>query len=89
MTLQLALATTMVNDDKGLLDDAVVDVFRVLPKVVDPPHGVTFNAVGKGLRAYPLGLMAYTCFVCGVAENRSALLRRILKCGSVHDVPAR
>lgn len=80
---QMSIATILLNDHKGIYTDALLRALKILAKMVDAPSGTSYNRIGIALRYYPLGLVIYTIFICGVAANRSELLRKVL------DIPLR
>jgi hypothetical protein len=75
--LMLAVATILLNDDGKVFEKALLRVVKILAKQPEVPTGVTFNRIGEGLRYYPLGLIIYTIFICGVAANRGDLLKLV------------
>ena len=68
--LQLSVATIMLNDGKSTYADVLLRVIKLLAKVTEVPTGTPSNRIGQSLRYYPLGLILYTVFVCGVATGR-------------------
>lgn len=80
-SLQLSIAAIMLNDTKGEYTDALLRSLKILAKATEVPSGVQYNRIGEGLRYYPLMLILYTIFICGVAANRGSVLKQVL------DVP--
>lgn len=77
--LQLSLATIVLSDSKGTYTDVLLRAVKMLAKVPDVPTGTPHNRIGQSLRYYPLGLILYTIFICGVAANRGDLLKRVMQ----------
>lgn len=77
--LQLSMATIMLNDSKGEYTDALVRAIKILAKAVEVPSGTQYNRIGVALRYYPLMLLLYTIFICGVVANRGNVLKQILE----------
>ncbi len=75
--LQLAAAAILLLDRHGTYSEALFRVVKMLAEEPAPVSGVIFNSMGYALRFYPLCLLLYTIYVCGVAENHGDLLRRI------------
>ncbi len=78
-TLQKSIATILLNDSKGEYTDSLLQSIRVLARAPEAPPGVGFNHIGEALRYYPLGMILYTAFSCGVAANRSDVLKQVLQ----------
>ena len=77
--LQLSIATILLNDNKGEYTDALFRSIKILAKATEVPSGVQYNRIGEGLRYYPLALILYTIFICGVAANRGTILKQVLE----------
>ncbi len=77
--LQLSIATIMLNDNKGEYTDALLRSIKILAKATEVPSGVQYNLIGEALRYYPLALILYTIFICGVAANRGNVLKQVLE----------
>lgn len=77
--LQLSSAAIVLNDNKGEYTDALLRSIKVLAKATEVPSGIQYNRIGEGLRYYPIALILYTIFVCGVAASRGDVLKRILE----------
>ena len=77
--LQLSIAAIMLNDSKGEYTDALLRSIKILAKATEVPIGVQYNRIGEALRYYPLALILYTIFICGVAANRGGVLRQVLE----------
>lgn len=77
--LQLSIATILLKDNKGEYTDALLRTVKMLAKAIEVPSGVHFNNIGKDLRYYPLALILYTIFICGVAANRGSILKQVLE----------
>lgn len=77
--LMLSVATIMLSDNKGTYTDALLRVVKLLAKVTDVPTGTSYNRLGESLRYYPLGLIVYTIFICGVATGKSDVLKRVMQ----------
>jgi hypothetical protein len=78
-SLQLSLATIVLNDRNDAYTDALLRAVKILAKTSEAPSGTTYNGMGAALRYYPLGLILYSIFVCGVAVGRGDLLRQVLE----------
>lgn len=78
-SLQLSLATIVLNDRSDAYTDALLRAVKTLAKATEVPSGTTYNSMGPALRYYPLGLILYTIFVCGVAVGRGDLLKKVLE----------
>jgi hypothetical protein len=78
-SLQLSLATIVLNDHTDAYTDALLRAVKILAKTNEAPGGQTYNAMGPALRHYPLGLILYTIFVCGVAVGRAGVLKKVLE----------
>lgn len=76
--LQISIATILLNDNKGIYTDTLLRTIKLLAKATEVPSGVQYNRIGEAIRYYPLGLILYTVFVCGVAANRGNILKQIL-----------
>jgi hypothetical protein len=57
--------------------EGLLRTIKMLSKVTEIPAGIPYSRIGA-LRYYPLGLILYTVFICGVAANRGELLKRVL-----------
>ena len=77
--LQLSIAMILLNDNKGEYTDALFRSIKILAKATEVPSGVQYNRIGEGLRYYPLALILYTIFICGVAANRGTILKQVLE----------
>lgn len=77
--LLLSVATVMLSDSKGTYTDTLLRVVKLLAKVTDVPTGTPYNRLGEALRYYPLGLIIYTIFICGVATGKSEVLKRVMQ----------
>jgi hypothetical protein len=77
-SLQMSVATIMLSDSRGVYTDPLLRSIKMLAKVTEVPTGIPFNRLGEALRYYPLGLILYTAFVCGVAADRADVLKQIL-----------
>lgn len=82
--LQLSIATIMLNDNKGEYTDALLRSVKMLAKATEVPSGVQYNRIGEALRYYPLALILYTIFICGVAANRGDVLKQVLEISIKH-----
>jgi hypothetical protein len=69
----------VLSDTKGVYTDVLLRAVKMLAKVPEIPTGTPYNRVGQSLRYYPLGLILYTIFVCGVATGKSDLLNRVMQ----------
>jgi hypothetical protein len=78
-TLQVSIATILLNDSKNTYTEALMRVIKIMARTTDAPMGVQFNRLGPAIRYYPLGIILYTVFVCGVAANRASVLKQVLK----------
>lgn len=78
LPLLLAVATIVLNDEKGQYTSTLLAALKLLAKAPVVPGGVSYNRLGEGLRHYPLGLILYAVATVGVAANRGALLHDIL-----------
>lgn len=76
---QVSLATIILNDHKAEYTPALLRSIKILAVTIEAPSGTQYNRIGEALRYYPLGLILYTVFVCGVAANRGLILREVLK----------
>jgi schlafen family protein len=76
--IQLVSAEILLSKKGPAFADALIRSIKTLATEVQAPSGVPFNTFGEGLRFYPLGLILYTVFTCGVAARRGDLLKRIL-----------
>ncbi|USN87545.1 MAG: ATP-binding protein [Candidatus Nomurabacteria bacterium] len=77
-SLQIAIATIVLKDDKEIYTDALLKSIKLLAREIEIPSGTQYNRIGEALRYYPLCIILYTIFVCGVCSNRGALLRKVL-----------
>jgi len=77
-TLQVSIATILLNDAKNTYTESLMRVMKIMAQTTDAPMGMPFNRLGQSIR-YPLGIILYTVFICGVAANRDAVLKRVLK----------
>ncbi|HVX90934.1 MAG TPA: ATP-binding protein [Candidatus Paceibacterota bacterium] len=77
--LQRSIGTIVLSDTKGVYTDVLLRAVKMLAKVPEIPTGTPYNRVGQSLRYYPLGLILYTIFVCGVATGKSDLLKRVMQ----------
>ncbi|MEY3783713.1 MAG: hypothetical protein RLZZ230_35 [Candidatus Parcubacteria bacterium] len=75
---QVSVATILLKDTKGIYDEAFLKSLKILTKEIEIPTGTQYNRIGKALRYYPLYIILYTIFVCGVASSRGKLLRQVL-----------
>lgn len=82
-SFQISVATILLNDHKGIYTDALMRAVKMLAKIVDVPSGTSYNRIGTAIRYYPLGLIIYTIFICGVTANRPLILKKAL------DLPIR
>lgn len=74
--LQLAAAAVLLHDRNGTYAEALLRAVKLLAE--EPTSSSEpFNNMGYALRLYPLCLVLYTVYVCGVAGNHGDLLRRI------------
>jgi hypothetical protein len=78
-SLQLSLATITLNDHDNAYTSALLRAVKILAKTTGVPNGKPYNRIGQALRYYPLGLILYTIFVCGVAAGRGDLLKQVLE----------
>ena len=78
-SLQLSLATIVLNDRSNAYTDALLRAVKILAKTPEMPNGMQYNTTGEAVRYYPLGLILYTIFVCGVAAGRGDLLKQVLE----------
>lgn len=78
-SLQISIATILLNDNQGVYTDALLRTIKVLAKTIEIPSGTQYNRIGEALRCYPLWIILYTIFVCGVAVNRGDILKKILE----------
>jgi len=76
--LQLSVATILLSDRKGVYTHALMRAIRMLAKSTEVPSGTTYNRIGEALRYYPLGLMLYTIFTCGVVGDRGDGVNAVL-----------
>jgi hypothetical protein len=77
--LQLSMATIMLSDSKGEYTDALLRALKILAKATDVPSGTQYNRIGESLRYYPIMLLLYTIFICGVVANRGNVLKQVLE----------
>jgi hypothetical protein len=77
-TFQISVAAIVLKDDKELYTDALIKAVKLLAKEIEVPSGTQYNRIGEALRYYPLCIILYTIFVCGVSSNRGLLLRKVL-----------
>ena len=77
--LQMSIATIMLSDSRGEYTDALLRALRILAKATDVPSGTQYNQIGVALRYYPLMLLLYTIFICGVVANRGNVLKQVLE----------
>jgi hypothetical protein len=82
-SFRLSAATILLNDKKGIYTETLLRAIRILARIADAPSGTSFNRIGEAIRYYPIGLIIYTIFICGVAMNRQDILKKIL------DIPLR
>lgn len=85
-TLQLSVATIILNDRKNTYTDALLRAVKLLAHTIEIPTGTSYNRIGQALRYYPLGLILYTAFICGVAAGRGDLLKKILEIPLKHEM---
>lgn len=78
-SLQISIATIVLNDNKNLYTDALLRVIKIMAKVTEVPAGTTFNRFGENIRYYPLGIILYTIFICGTVSKRVDLLKKVLQ----------
>lgn len=78
-TLLVSAAIIVLNDKKGIYTDGLLRAIRILAKTTEAPSGVSYNRIGESLRYYPLSLVLYAIFICGVSANRPALLKQVLE----------
>ncbi|MDO8408124.1 MAG: ATP-binding protein [bacterium] len=83
--LQLSIATIMLSDHKGVYTGALLRAIKMLSKATEVPSGTQFNRIGEAIRYYPLGLVLYTIFICGVAANRGDILKQVLEIPVKHQ----
>lgn len=83
--LQLSIANIVLSDSKGEYTDALLRSIKVLAKAGDVPSGTQYNQIGTALRYYPLLLLLYTIFICGVAANRGSVLKQVLEIPIKHQ----
>jgi hypothetical protein len=76
--VQLALAEIVLSAKGDTFSDALLRTVKLLANEARPPSGSVFNTLGEALHYYPLGLLLYTVFTCGVAAMRGDWLNRIL-----------
>lgn len=79
LSLQVSIATILLNDGQGTYTEALVRTIKVLAKTPEMPDGIQYNRIGEALRYYPIWLILYTIFICGVAANRSDVLKEVLE----------
>ncbi|MCE1169000.1 MAG: ATP-binding protein [Sphingobacteriia bacterium] len=77
-TLQISIATIIINDKKGEYTDPLLRAIKILAKSINAPSGIQYNRIGEAIRYYPLYLIMYTVFICAVMANRGILLKQIL-----------
>lgn len=77
-TFQISVATIVLKDEKDLYTDALLKSIKLLAREIEIPSGTQYNRIGEALRYYPLCIILYTIFVCGVSTNRGSLLRKVL-----------
>lgn len=85
-TLQLSIATIVLNDRKNVYTDALLRAIKLLAHAIESPPGTPYNRIGQALRYYPLGLILYTVFVCGVVVGRGDLLKKVLEIPLKHQM---
>lgn len=83
--LQLSMAAIMMSDSKGEYTDALLRSIKILAKAIDVPSGTQYNRIGVALRYYPLMVLLYTIFICGVAANRDSVLKQVLEIPIKHQ----
>jgi hypothetical protein len=83
--LQLAIATIVLNDHKGVYTGALLRSLKILAKATDVPSGVQYNRIGQAIRYYPLMLILYTIFICGASANRGDILKQTLEIPIKHQ----
>ncbi len=83
--LQLSVATIMLSDNKGEYTDALLRSVKILAKTTEVPSGIQYNRIGEALRYYPLTLILYTIFICGVASNHGSALKQVLEIPIKHQ----
>jgi hypothetical protein len=77
--LQLSIATILLNDNKGTYTVALLRAIKMLAKTTEVPNGISYNKIGEAIRYYPLGIIIYTIFACGVAAGRGEILKQVLE----------
>ncbi|MDD3471953.1 MAG: ATP-binding protein [Syntrophaceae bacterium] len=77
--LQLSVATIVLNDRKNIYTEALLRAVRLITHTIEAPTGTPYNRIGQSLRYYPLGIILYTVFICGVASGRGDILKKILE----------
>lgn len=78
LSFQISVATIVLSDNDGLYTDSLIRAIKILAKTTEVPTAVQYNRIGQALRYYPLWLILYTIFVCGVAVNRGEVLKKVL-----------
>lgn len=83
--LQVSIATIILNDNKSVYTDALLRAIKTLARTTEVPDATQYNRIGQAVRYYPLGLILYTVFVCGVATNRGNILKQVLEIPLKHQ----
>ena len=83
--LQVSVATILLNDSEGTYTETLLRAIKMLAKTKEVPSGTQYNRIGEALRYYPLGLILYTIFVCGVAASRGDILKQVLEIQLKHQ----
>lgn len=85
--LQMSIAVVVLHDDQSEYTEAVLRSMKILAKTAEAPPGCRYSDVGRALRYYPLMLLLYTIFICGVARRRTDLLRHVAALPLRHSEP--
>jgi hypothetical protein len=80
--LVASFATILLDDKQGAFTGALLQIVKILART-GPPSGVRSNLAGPAVRDYPLVLLLYTAFVCGIQARDVGTLKRLL------DIPLR
>lgn len=78
-SFRLSAAVILLNDKKGVYTETLLRAIKILARIIDVPSGTSYNRIGEAIRYYPIGLIIYTIFICGVAVNKKDVLKKILE----------
>lgn len=73
-----SVAMIILKDEKNIYKESLIKAIKILCKSIDAPSGTQYNRIGQGIRYYPLYLLLYVIFICGVVSNKGSLLKDIL-----------